>query len=402
MDRSIIHMDLDAFFVAVERAKNPRLNKVPLIIGGASRRGVVAACSYETRKFGVHSAMPMYLALQLCPDAKVISGDMEAYSQYSHLVTEVIADRAPLFEKASIDEFYIDASGMDRFFGTFKWSVELRKKIIKESGLPISMALSVNKLVSKVATAEFKPNAEKQISAGAEKDFLAPLSIEKIPMVGKQTSTFLYDMGVRTVATLREMPLKFLTSAFGKNGISLWNKAHGIDDTPVVSYTEQKSISTESTFETDTIDVKRLKSILIAMVEKVAFQLREQKKLTSCITVKIRYSNFDTETKQIHVPYTSSDHIILRVTQELFDKLYNRRMLIRLVGVRLSNLVQGNHQISLFNDTEEDINLYEAMDFIKHKHGVEKLVRATTLDVSKRVRMEMNMFKGKVTKNLIN
>jgi DNA polymerase-4 len=402
MDRSIIHMDLDAFFVAVERAKNPRLNKVPLIIGGASRRGVVAACSYETRKFGVHSAMPMYLALQLCPDAKVISGDMEAYSQYSHLVTEVIADRAPLFEKASIDEFYIDASGMDRFFGTFKWSVELRKKIIKESGLPISMALSVNKLVSKVATAEFKPNAEKQIAAGAEKDFLAPLSIEKIPMVGKQTSTFLYDMGVRTVATLREMPLKFLTSAFGKNGISLWNKAHGIDDTPVVSYTEQKSISTESTFETDTIDVKRLKSILIAMVEKVAFQLREQKKLTSCITVKIRYSNFDTETKQIHVPYTSSDHIILRVTQELFDKLYNRRMLIRLVGVRLSNLVQGNHQISLFDDTEEDINLYEAMDFIKHKHGVEKLVRATTLDVSKRVRMEMNMFKGKVTKNLMN
>lgn len=402
MDRSIIHMDLDAFFVAVERAKNPRLNKVPLIIGGASRRGVVAACSYETRKFGVHSAMPMYLALQLCPDAKVISGDMEAYSQYSHLVTEVIADRAPLFEKASIDEFYIDASGMDRFFGTFKWSVELRKKIIKESGLPISMALSVNKLVSKVATAEFKPNAEKQIAAGAEKDFLAPLSIEKIPMVGKQTSTFLYDMGVRTVATLREMPLKFLTSAFGKNGISLWNKAHGIDDTPVVSYTEQKSISTESTFETDTIDVKRLKSILIAMVEKVAFQLREQKKLTSCITVKIRYSNFDTETKQIHVPYTSSDHIILRVTLELFDKLYNRRMLIRLVGVRLSNLVQGNHQISLFDDTEEDINLYEAMDFIKHKHGVEKLVRATTLDVSKRVRMEMNMFKGKVTKNLMN
>ncbi|MFM7430435.1 MAG: DNA polymerase IV [Flammeovirgaceae bacterium] len=402
MDRSIIHMDLDAFFVAVERAKNPRLNKVPLIIGGASRRGVVAACSYETRKFGVHSAMPMYLALQLCPDAKVISGDMEAYSQYSHLVTEIIADRAPLFEKASIDEFYIDASGMDRFFGTFKWSVELRKKIIKESGLPISMALSVNKLVSKVATAEFKPNAEKQIAAGAEKDFLAPLSIEKIPMVGKQTSTFLYDMGVRTVATLREMPLKFLTSAFGKNGISLWNKAHGIDDTPVVSYTEQKSISTESTFETDTIDVKRLKSILIAMVEKVAFQLREQKKLTSCITVKIRYSNFDTETKQIHVPYTSSDHIILRVTQELFDKLYNRRMLIRLVGVRLSNLVQGNHQISLFDDTEEDINLYEAMDFIKHKHGVEKLVRATTIDVSKRVRMEMNMFKGKVTKNLMN
>jgi len=395
-------MDLDAFFVAVERKKEPKLNGLPLIVGGSSRRGVVAACSYEARKFGVHSAMPMYLAMQLCPDAKVISGDMEAYSQNSHLVTEIIADKAPAFEKSSIDEFYIDATGLDRFFGTFKWAIELQKKIMKESGLPISMALSVNKLVSKVATAEFKPSAQKQIPAGTEKDFLAPLAIDKIPMVGKQTASFLYDMGVRTVATLRDMPQQFLISAFGKNGISLWNKAQGIDDSPVVSYSEQKSISTESTFDQDTIDVKRLKSILIAMVEKVAFQLREQKKLTSCITVKIRYSNFDTETKQIHISYTSSDHVILRVVQELFDKLYNRRMLIRLVGVRLSNLVHGNQQISLFDDTEEDINLYEAMDFIKHKHGVEKLIRATTLDVNKRVRMEMNMFKGKITKNLIN
>ncbi len=395
-------MDLDAFFVAVERKKEPKLNGLPLIVGGSSRRGVVAACSYEARKFGVHSAMPMYLAMQLCPDAKVISGDMEAYSQNSHLVTEIIADKAPAFEKSSIDEFYIDATGLDRFFGTFKWAIELQKKIMKESGLPISMALSVNKLVSKVATAEFKPSAQKQIPAGTEKDFLAPLAIDKIPMVGKQTASFLYDMGVRTVATLRDMPQQFLISAFGKNGISLWNKAQGIDDSPVVSYSEQKSISTESTFDQDTIDVKRLKSILIAMVEKVAFQLREQKKLTSCITVKIRYSNFDTETKQIHISYTSSDHVILRVVQELFDRLYNRRMLIRLVGVRLSNLVHGNQQISLFDDTEEDINLYEAMDFIKHKHGVEKLIRATTLDVNKRVRMEMNMFKGKITKNLIN
>ncbi len=402
MERNIIHLDLDAFFVAVEIKKESRLKGIPLIVGGQSRRGVVAACSYEARKFGVHSAMPMYLALQLCPDAKVISGDMEAYSQNSHLVTEIIADQSPLFEKASIDEFYIDASGMDKFFGAFKWSVGLQKKIEKETGLPISMALSVNKLISKVATGEFKPKAQKQIPAGDEHSFLDPLSIEKIPMVGKQTSSFLFDMGVRTVKTLREMPLPFLISAFGKNGISLWNKAQGIDDSPVVPYSEQKSISTESTFESDTIDVKRLKSILIAMVEKVAFQLREQKKLVSCVTVKIRYSNFDTETKQIHIPYTSSDHVILRVVQELFDKLYNRRMLIRLVGVRLSSLVHGNQQISLFDDTEEDINLYEAMDFIKHKHGVDKLIRATTLDVNKRVRMEMNLFKGKVTKNLIN
>jgi DNA polymerase-4 len=394
VDRNIIHLDLDAFFVAVECKRDKRLKGKPLIIGGQSRRGVVAACSYEARRFGVHSAMPMYLAMQLCPDALVISGDMEAYSKHSHEVTDIIADSVPMFEKSSIDEFYIDASGMDKFFGAFKWACELRKKIIHESGLPISLGMSVNKLVSKVTTNEFKPNAEKQIPAGEEKEFLAPLTVEKIPMIGKQTSAFLYDMGVRTVATLREMPLKFLVSAFGKNGIALWNKARGIDESPVVPYSEQKSISTESTFEDDTIDVKRLKSILIAMVEKVAFQLREQKKLTSCVTVKIRYANFDTETKQVQIPYTSSDHVLLRTVTQLFDKLYNRRMLIRLVGVRLSGLVHGNHQISLFDDTAEGIRLYEAIDRIKHKHGSEKLVRATTIGVNRRVRMEMNIFKG--------
>ncbi|SKC58943.1 DNA polymerase IV [Ohtaekwangia koreensis] len=396
MDRNIIHLDLDAFFVAVERKNNAQLKGKPLIVGGSSRRGVVAACSYEARKFGVHSAMPMYLALQLCPDAKVISGDMESYSKASHEITEMIAQDAPSFEKASIDEFYIDASGMDKYYGAHKWATELRTKIIKESGLTISMGISVNKLVSKVATGERKPDANVCIPAGTEKEFLAPLGVDKIPMVGKQTATFLYDMGVRTIATLREMPLKFLTSAFGKNGIVLWNKAHGIDDSPVVPYSEQKSISTESTFQEDTIDVKRMKSILIAMVEKVSFQLRSQEKLTSCVTVKIRYSNFDTETKQVHIPYTSSDHVLLRTVTQLFDKLYNRRMLIRLVGVRLSGLVHGNHQITLFDDTAESISLYEAIDLIKHRHGVEKLIRATTLDVSNRVRMEMNMFKGNV------
>lgn len=401
IDRNIIHFDLDAFFVAVERKKDKKLNGIPLIIGGSSRRGVVAAASYETRKYGVHSAMPIYLALQLCPDAKIISGDMEAYSQNSHEVTEIISEAAPLYEKASIDEFYVDASGMDKFFGAFKWATELQKKIMKETKLPISMAMSVNKLVSKVATGEFKPKAQHQVPAGTEKDFLAPLSIDKIPMIGKQTESFLYDMGIRDVASLRKMPIELLISAFGKNGISLWNKANGIDDSQVIPYSEQKSISTECTFESDTTDVKRMKSILITMVEKVAFQLREQKKLASCITVKIRYSNFDTETRQVHVPYTSSDLVILRVVQTLFEKLYNRRMLIRLVGVRLSSLVHGSHQISLFDDTEEDINLYEAMDFIKHKHGVEKLVRATTLDVSNRVRMEMNVFNGKTLRKTV-
>lgn len=396
MERSVLHLDLDAFFVAVERQRNSKLNGKPLIIGGSSRRGVVAACSYETRRFGVHSAMPMYLALQLCPDAVVISGDMEAYSHQSHVVTEIISEHAPSFEKSSIDEFYIDASGLDRFFGAFKWASELQQRIVTNTGLPISMAMSVNKLVSKVATGEFKPNASMHIHAGTEREFLSPLAVEKLPMIGKQTSSFLYDMGVRTVGTLREMPVNFLVSAFGKNGVTLWNRAHGIDDSPIEPYSEQKSISTECTFEEDTIDVKRMKSILVAMVEKVAFQLRTQHKLASCVTVKIRYSDFNTETKQVQIPYTSSDHTLLHAVNALFDKLYSKRMLIRLVGVRLSRLVHGNHQINLFDDTAESIGLYEALDHIKHRYGTDKVIRATTLDVSRRVRMEMNMFKGSV------
>jgi DNA polymerase-4 len=394
MNRAVIHLDLDAFFVAVECKLNPALKGRPLIVGGQSRRGVVTSASYEARRFGVHAAMPMHLALQLCPDAKVISGDVEAYTRHSHEVTQIISERAPAFEKASIDEFYVDATGMDRFFGAFKWAKELQKTIVKESGLPISMGMSVNKTVSKIATGEFKPNATKLIDEGHEQSFLDPLAVEKIPMIGKQTATFLHDMGVRTVQTLREVPLKFLVSAFGKNAVSLWNKAHGIDHSPVIPYSEQKSISTESTFSEDTIDTKKLKSILTAMIEKIAFQLREQRKLTSCVTVKIRYSNFDTETKQLHIPYSSSDHVLLKCALELFEKLYNRRMLIRLVGVRLSGLVQGSRQIDLFNDTEENINLYERMDIIRHRFGSDKLMRAVTIDVNKRVKMTMNMFKG--------
>ncbi len=393
MERNIIHLDMDAFFVAVECRKDPQLKGRPLIIGGSSRRGVVAACSYETRKAGVHSAMPMYRALQLCPDAQVIRGDMEAYSGASHEVTEIIAESAPAFEKASIDEFYIDASGMDRYFGAFKWAKELRGRILRETALPISLALSVNKLVSKVATAEFKPNAEVRIAPGTERDFLGPLAVEKIPMIGKQTTSLLHDMGIRTVQTLREMPVEFLVSALGRNGLSLWTKAQGEDPSPVVRYSEQKSISTECTFENDTVDLDRLNSILVAMVEKIGFSLREQRKLTSCVTVKIRYANFDTETKQAQIPYTASDDIIFRVLWSLFDRLYSRRREIRLVGVRLSGLVHGNSQISLFDDTAENINLYQSIDYIKHKYGVGMLMRANTIEVSKRVRMELNLFK---------
>lgn len=392
--RYILHMDLDAFFVSVECLRDSRLYGKPLIIGGKSNRGVVAACSYEARRFGVHSAMPMKLALQLCPDAIVISGDAEAYSRHSKMVAEIIREQAPLFEKSSIDEFYLDLSGMDKFFGCYKWSGELRHKIMKETHLPISMGLAVNKLVSKVATGECKPNGQKQIQSGDEKDFLAPLSIRKIPMIGKKTADFFYEMGVTRVKTLREMPVGMLEAAFGKNGRIIWNKAHGIDNSPVVPFVERKSISTESTFETDSIDVKKMKSILTAMVEKLAFKLRSEKKLCACIAVKIRYSDFETTSKQLHISHTSSDKVLIDKALGLFDRLYTRRILIRLIGIRLSKLAYGNYQINLFEDTREEISLFEATDRIKAKYGAGSLMRASTLDAGSRLRYDFSSFSG--------
>lgn len=376
MDRQIVHIDLDSFFVSVERLINPRLQGKPVLVGGSGDRGVVASCSYEARSFGIHSAMPMRTARMLCPEAIVVRGDHAQYSKYSDIVTEIIREDVPLYEKTSIDEFYIDLSGTDRFFGSWKLAGELRQRIIRETNLPISFALSCNKTVSKVGTGEAKPNGQKQIPGGFEKAFLAPLSIRKIPMVGEKTYSMLRGMGVVQIKTLQEMPMELLQQVLGENGSVIWKKANGIDRSPVVPYAERKSISAERTFERDTIDVSGLRGFLSVMTEKLAFQLRSEQKLTACITVKIRYSDFNTYTLQSRIPYTAMDHLLIQKALELFDKLYQKRMLIRLIGVRFSHLVQGSHQYSLFEDTTTQIELYRAMDKIRMKYGSSAISRA--------------------------
>jgi DNA polymerase-4 len=375
-ERHIAHLDLDTFFVSVECLLNPKLIGKPVLIGGSGDRGVVASCSYEARKYGIHSAMPMKIARRLCSHAIVVKGDMEAYSRYSRLVTDIIRDRVPLFEKSSIDEFYIDMTGMDKYFGCRLFTEELKEKVLHESGLPVSYALASNKLVSKVATNEVKPNGQIEIPFGREKGFLAPLSIMKIPGVGKETGYKLMKMGVETVKVLSEIPVELMQNLLGKPGRELWRRANGIDDTPVIPFHEQQSISTEHTFQQDTIDIAFLHAELVRMTEKIAFDLRKQNRLAGCITVKLRYSNFETFTRQQTIPYSNADHVLLKTTRELFDKLYQRRMLVRLVGVRFSQLVPGNYQISLFDDTQEMINLYQAIDSVKKRFGEGMLVRA--------------------------
>ena len=377
MGRSIVHLDLDSFFVSVERLQNRKLVGKPVIIGGLSDRGVVASCSYEARRFGVHSAMPMRMARRLCGDAIVIRGDMDLYSEYSDLVTEIIHERVPLYEKASIDEHYVDLTGMERFFGTLRWAKELKQEIIKHTGLPISFGLSENKTVSKIATGEAKPNGALQIAPEHIKPFLSPLSIRKIPMIGDKTFRLLRSMGVAKIRTLRQMPVEMLDQVLGKNGIILWKKANGIDPAPVTPDFDRKSIGTERTFERDTMDLNQLQSLLVAMVEKLAYRLRRENKLTACVTIKIRYANYDTQTMQKRIPYTAFDHHIIAVAKDLFRKLYTRRMLIRLLGVKLSRLVQGTQQLNLFEDTYRTVHLYQTMDQIRNRYGKNAIGRAS-------------------------
>ena len=393
MDKTILHIDLDTFYVSVERLINRELQNRPLLVGGTGDRGVVAACSYETRGFGVHSGMPMKMARELCPEAVVIRGNAGTYSKHSDVVTEIIKEQVPLFEKSSIDEFYADLTGMDRFFGAYKYAAEMRQRIVKETGLPISFGLSVNKVVSKVATNEAKPNNHLKIDQGFEKSFLAPLSIKKIPMVGDKTYQTLRNLGLRQVKNVQEMPVDVMQRVLGANGKVIWNRANGIDHTPVIPFCERKSISTERTFDRDTIDVVKLRGILIAMTENLAYQLRRGEKLTACVSVKIRYSDFNTYSKQLRIPYTSADHILIPKILDMFKTLYNRRLLVRLVGIRFSHLVSGNYQINLFDDTEETLNLYHAMDTIRKRYGDKSVLRASGLGAKTIGRMQ-NPFNG--------
>lgn len=393
MEKNILHLDLDTFFVSCERLIDSRLQKKPLLVGGTGDRGVVAACSYETRRFGVHSGMSMKIARRLCPEAIIIRGNTGTYSKYSNLVTDIIKESVPIFEKASIDEFYADLSGMDTYFGSYKYASELRQQIIKESGLPISFGMSQNKIVSKVATGEAKPNNQLLINAGFEKDFLAPLSIKKIPSVGTKTYNILRNLGVDKVRTIQEMPVEMLISVLGKNGKTIWKRANGIDHQPIIAFHERKSLSTERTYNKDTIDMEKLKTTIFAMAENLAYQLRKGNKLAGTISVKIRYSDFNTYNKQIKIPYTSADHIIIPKVLELFKNLYQRRLLIRLVGVKVSDIVSGNYQINLFDDTEQMLKLYNAMDTVRDKYGELSIMRASSMG-AKSIGRFKNPFNG--------
>ena len=382
--RHIVHIDLDSFFVSVERKFDPSLIGKPVIIGGSAERGVVASCSYEARKFGVHSAMPTKQALKLCPDAILVRGSHGRYGEASREVTGIIAASVPLFQKTSVDEFYIDYTGMDRFHDCYRHASELRQQIIRDTGLPISFGMSSSKTVSKMATNQAKPNGQLLVPHGMETAFLAPLSIRKIPMLGEKTCMKLYQYGIEKIADLQKAELRFLETVFGKAGKYLWEKARGIDHGDIVPHSERKSISTENTFDTNIADKSAIENILVSMTEELSFKLRSENKLASCLAIKIRYANFETHTQQEKIPLTAAEHILIPGVKNLLKKAWNQHRPIRLIGVKLSNLCSGSYQINLFEDNEERIMLYQAMDKINFKFGEKTVCRAAGMAIGTR------------------
>jgi DNA polymerase-4 len=375
-NRIIAHFDLDSFFVSVEVLNDPSLKGKPVLVGGRER-GVVAACNYEARKFGIHSAMPMKTAMKLCPHATVVGGSRGEYSKFSRWVTEIIAAEAPVFEKASIDEFYIDLTGMDKYFNALEWTKKLREKIITTVQLPISFGLASNKMVAKMATNEAKPNGYLWVPFGKETEFLDPMKVSKIPGVGEQTFRSLLQIGIETIKELRESKIEMLERYIGNYGVDLWHKAQGRHEGLVVAYHETKSVSTENTFEENKTDVNFLLTELVRMTEKIAFELRQENKMAGCISVKIRYPDFETTSRQTTIAYTFYDDELIPVAKELFHKLYRKGEPVRLLGVRLNELTNEAVQTNLFADKEKKAELYKAIDDVKNRFGRTSLTKAT-------------------------
>ncbi|MGZ3751013.1 MAG: DNA polymerase IV [Mucilaginibacter sp.] len=382
--RYIVHIDLDSFFVSVERKFNPELIGKPVIIGGNAQRGVVASCSYEARKFGVRSGMSSRDAFKLCPDAISVRGNHELYSQASKQVTQIIHEMMPVYQKSSVDEFYIDLTGTDRFYDPYKLAAQLRQRIIKETELPISFGLASGKTVAKMATNRAKPNGQLFVPHGSEMQFLAPLPISAIPGLGESTASKLYAYGIEKIGDLQRVELRFLETIFGKAGRWIWERARGIDPAEIIPHSDRKSISTERTFSNNISDGRTLESVLVSMTEELTSKLRRENKLASCLAIKIRYANFETHMQQEKIALTSAEHILIPGVKNLLKRTWNNHRPVRLIGVRLSQLATGAYQINLFEDNEQQIKLYQAMDQINFKFGDKTVCRAAGMEVGTR------------------
>ena len=383
--RKIIHLDLDAFFCAVEALHDPALQGKPFAVGGRpEHRGVIASCSYPARLFGVHSAMPTARALQLCPDLIVLPGHHHEYSSYSHRVIAHLHNLTDLIEQISIDEAFIDVSELRA--PAQQIAAELQATIMREVQLPCSLGVATNKLVAKIANNVGKrssrsgtpPMAIKVVPPGEEAAFLAPLPVNELWGVGPKTASELESLGIRTIGDLARWPEADLTARFGKHGYGLVQRARGIDDRPVSTDHEVKSISNEITFARDVADEAKLKRTLCRLSESVGRRLRRAELAGNTVKIKLRWADFTTLTRQVTLTeLTDRDDDIYRNAQQLLDNHWPRGKPVRLIGVGVSNLEPPREQLHLWDSaSQKGRRLQEALDQVRDRFGRDAIQRA--------------------------
>jgi DNA polymerase-4 len=375
----IVHMDLDTFFVSVERILDPTLKNKPVIVGGNPYgRGVVAGCSYEARAYGVHSAQPIRRAFRLCPNAVFLHGNFVEYAEYSKTVREILTDIAPICEASSIDEFYLDLRYTERLKGdTYRWAQEIQRSVSGETGLPLSSGTASNKLIAKVATTQVAKKGairHHRVETGQEAPFLAPFEIRAMPGIGEKTEEKLRRIGIEHIGDLAQTSVRILSRFFGKTGRNLHEKAHGIDYSPVIPSRDQKSYSREQTYMEDTIDVQTLFTTLLDLSSRLASDLRADNFFAGKITLKLRYSDMETVTKTASCSWTNQDQTIFRIVEKLFKALYTRRIKVRLLGIEASELLPDLAQHYLFSEAKDFGTLYPTLDRLRLKYENKKLI----------------------------
>ena len=382
--RTIMHIDLDAFFVSVEQASNPELRGKPVVVGGKpGSRGVVATASYEARAFGLHSAMPLSTAVRLCPQAIFIEGNYHHYAEVSKKFMAILADFSPFLEPMGLDEAYMDVTGFESLHGSIhQMAMKIKQRVKDELGIIASIGVASCKVVAKVASDESKPDGLIEVPPSGEAAFLAPLAIRKLPGVGKKTEQVLIGLGIRTIGQLARMPQNALKSRFGAFGDMLHRYANGLDNSLVTPPGDAKSISRETTFEEDTHDNVFLSATLRYLSEKVGADLRSYGKQAKCVSIKVRYSDFTTITRQRTLPQlTDVDQVIFQTGDDLLQKaMETERQAIRLIGIGVSNLTDPGRQLMLINDNEERLGkLNRAVDRIRDKYGFTSIQTGRTM-----------------------
>jgi len=390
--RTIFHLDLDAFFVSVERILDPKLNDKPVIVGGDPKygRGVVAACSYEARAFGLHSAMPIRTAYKLCPQGIYLHGHGDEYSRFSKVVKNILEQYAPQIEQASIDEFYLDMTGTQKMYGSmFGFATRLQKEIWDKIGLPISIGIGSNKTIAKIGSDCMKPKGITYIIPGMEKEFLSPMPVETIPGVGKVMKQNLNNRGIYRIGDITKLPSDYFGTAFGKYGIDLWRKAHGEGTEYLTIQRTRKSISRETTFGNDVTNEEEIKSTLFYLTGKVAQSLRKKGWEASTIDIKLRHTDFQTLTRAKTIKPTDDDKIIFETAWDLMKKARTRRVGVRLIGIGVTNFSPLNEQEFLFEDYEvKRKKMLRAVTRVRDKFGYESLMFGYTEEDKKLNGME--------------